>query len=231
MNKDERTYTDEEFARILKKAAELAGSPRSIARIGDGLTIEEIKSIAAEAGLNPDLVGRAVRLVSHERRPSLAQRIIGGPFRVRRDFSLLGELTDERAQRLLTSARSVMQTRGVGDGDAAGVSWSTKEVSHVFVAAQAEGAETRVQVSVDNRPALLIPIILGTVGLVAVLYAAIAAGDNGFGNPYFILFGGWAITVAWVWSAVRGMARKTRATLENLIEAIGDAALDRERAS
>jgi hypothetical protein len=220
VSKDERTYTDDEFARIFEKAAELAGSPRSISRIENGLTMEEIKSIAAEAGLDPDLVGRAVRLVSHERRPSLVQRIIGGPFRVRRDFSLLGELTDERAQRLLTSARSAMQTRGEGDGDAAGVSWSTKEFSHVFVSAYGEGAETRVQVAVDNRPALLIPIILGTAGLVAVLYAAIAAGDNGFGNPYFILFGGWVITAAWVWSALRGIARKTRATFESVVEAL-----------
>ena len=222
MSQKERAYTNEEFVLILKKAAELAGSSGSRGRKAS-LTIEEIKSIAAEAGLDSDLVARAARLFQDEVHPSFMRRIVGGAFRVRKDFSLPGELTDERAQRLLTSARSAMLSHGEGDTNASGVSWSTNEPGHVFVSAHGAGAETRVQVAVDNRRALLLPIMLGPAGLVATLYAAIAAGDSGLVNPYLVLAGGGGITVAWVWSTLRRITEKTRATLENLIEAIADA--------
>jgi hypothetical protein len=223
MSQKERAYTNEEFVLILKKAAELAGSSSSRGRIKASLTIEEIKSIAAEAGLDSDSVARAARLFHDEVRPSFMRRIVGGTFRVQKDFSLPGELTDERAQRLLTSARSAMLSHGEGGANASGVSWSTNEPSHVFVSAHGAGAETRVQVAVDNRRALLLPIMLGPAGLVATLYAAIAAGDSGLVNPYLVLAGGGGITVAWVWSTLRRITEKTRATLENLIEAIADA--------
>jgi len=123
-----------------------------------------------------------------------------------------------------------MQAHGVGDADSSGVSWTTRQAGHVFVSAQGEAAETRVQVTVDHRALLILPLLLGSVGVFATLYAAIAAGDNGFANPYLVLAGGSGITAAWVWSAVRRITGKTRATLERLIEAIGESS-DREPAS
>jgi len=77
---------------------------------------------------------------------------------------------------------------------------------------------------------LIGPILLGAVGGVATLYTAIAAGDSGFANAYLVLAGGVGITAALVWSAVRRITGKTRATVERLIEAIGESS-DRERAS
>jgi hypothetical protein len=73
-------------------------------------------------------------------------------------------------------------------------------------------------------------LILGSAGVVAVLYTAIAAGDSGFANPYLVLAGGAGLTAAYVWSAVRRIAAKTRATLERLIDAISES-VDREGAS
>ena len=228
MSKNERAYTNEEFARIVKKAAELSGSSSSIGRGKHGLTLEEITSIAAEAGLDADSVARAARLVPDEVRPSFMRRILGGSFRVRKNFSVPRELTDEHAQRLLTSARSTMRSHGAGEASSSGVTWSTREAGHVFVCARGSEADTHVEVTVDNRRALVGPFMLGSVGPLLVLYAAIAAGDTGFANPYSILVGGAGITAASVWYALRRITRKTRATLEDLVEAIADA-LDSER--
>ena len=224
-----KRYTEREFSLILSKAAELAGSSNSVGRIEDGLTLDEITSIATEAGLDADSVARAARLVQDEGRPSVLQQVMGGALRVRRGFVLPGELTNERAQRILNSARWAMQTHGVGDADSSGVSWNTKG-GHVFVSAQGAAAETRIQVTVNHRAALIGPIWLGGVGVVATLYTAVAAGDSGFANPYLVLASGAGITAALVWSAVRRIAGKTRATVERLIEAIGESS-DRERAS
>jgi hypothetical protein len=223
-----KRYTEREFSLILSKAAELAGSSNPVGRIEDGLTLKEITSIAAEAGLDADAIARAARLIPDEGQPSVLHQVMGGALRVRRGFDLPGELTKERAQRILNSARRAMQTHGVGDADTSGVSWSTSG-GHVFVSAHGDAAETRIQVTVDHRAALIGPFLLGGVGVVAALYTAIAAGDSGFANPYLVLVGGAGITAALVWSAVRRITGKTRATLERLIEAIGESS-DRERA-
>jgi hypothetical protein len=217
-----KRYTEREFSLILSKAAELAGSSTSVGRIEDGLTLKEITSIAAEAGLDADSIARAARLIPDEGQPSVLHRVMGGALHVRRSFDLPGELTSERAQRILNSARRAMQTHGVGDADASGVSWSTQG-GHVFVSAHGEASETRVQVTVDHRAALIVPVLIGGLGL---MVTAVATGDGGL----LFLVGGVGITATLVWSAVRRIARKSRATLERLIEAIGESS-DRERAS
>ena len=48
--------TDEEFALILRKAAELAETPSATSRSAGGLTLDEMKAAAAQAGLDPLLV-------------------------------------------------------------------------------------------------------------------------------------------------------------------------------
>lgn len=229
MSDASKRYTEREFSLILSKAAELAGSSNPVDRSEDGLTLKEIIAIAAEAGLDADSIARAARLIPDERQPSVLHQVMGGPLHARRGFDLPGELTNERAQRILNLSRRVMQTHGVGDADSSGVSWSTRG-GQVFVSAHGEAAETRIQVSVDHRAALIGPIMLGGVGVVATLYAAVAAGDSGFVNPYLVLAGGAGMTVALAWSAVRRITGKTRATLERLIDAIGESS-DRERAS
>jgi hypothetical protein len=224
-----KRYTEREFSLILSKAAELAGSSNAVGRVEDGLTLKEITSIAAEAGLDADSIARAARLIPDEGQPSVLHRVTGGALRLRRGFDLPGELTNQRAQRILNSARMAMQAHGVGDADSSGVSWSTRG-GRVFVSAQGAAAKTRVQVTVNYRASLIAPIWLAGVGVVATLYAAVAAGDSGFVNPYLVLAGGWGTTAALVWSAVRRIARTTRVTLERLIETIVESS-DSERAS
>jgi hypothetical protein len=221
-----KRYTEREFSLILSKAAELAGSSNSIGAVTDGLTLEEITSIAEEAGLDAESIARAARLIPDHDHASVLRRVMGGALRVQRGIDLPGELTNERAQRILNLARRATQTRGVGDADTTGVSWSTRGV---FVSAHGEAGATRVHVSVNHRAWLIVPIWLGGIGVVATLYTAVAAGDSGFANPYLVLAGGWGITAGVAWSALRRKTRETRATLERLIEAIGES-FDRERA-
>jgi len=50
MADDQRVYSDEEFALILRKAAELASRAESPATSSAGLTLTGMKSAAAQAG-------------------------------------------------------------------------------------------------------------------------------------------------------------------------------------
>ena len=227
MSDPSKRYTEREFSLILSKAAELSGSSNSVGRVEDGLTLAEITSIATEAGLETSSIARAARLIQDEGQPSVLHQVMGGALRVQRGFDLPGELTNERAQQILSAARRTMQTHGVGEANASGVSWSARAPGHVFVSAHGEAGETRVQVTVDRRAAIILPILLAGVGVVATLYMAVAAGDSGFVNPYLVLAGGWSSTAALAWSAVRRIAGKTRATLERLIDSISESS-DRE---
>ena len=87
MSKDDskqRRYSEEEFALILRKASEIQESPKGGGRKGGGpgLTIEEIRSIASEAGIDPHAVSRAAaRLgtLEWEEKSGLAGARFGGP--------------------------------------------------------------------------------------------------------------------------------------------------------
>src|SRR4051812_34494313 len=53
---DQRVYSDEEFALILRKAAELVSHTETPATSSGGLTLAEMKAAAAQAGFDPVLV-------------------------------------------------------------------------------------------------------------------------------------------------------------------------------
>ena len=53
MSDDQRVYSDEEFALILRTAAELASRAEQPGFSSNGLTLAEMKSAAAQAGLDP----------------------------------------------------------------------------------------------------------------------------------------------------------------------------------
>ncbi len=62
ISNDERRYSENEFALILRKAFELQERQpgAGLTDPADGLTLEDIKAVAGEVGLDPALVDRAV---------------------------------------------------------------------------------------------------------------------------------------------------------------------------
>jgi hypothetical protein len=64
MSDDQRVYSDEEFALVLRKATELASRAEPRTPSSAGLTLTEMKAAAAQVGLDPALVERAARLLA-----------------------------------------------------------------------------------------------------------------------------------------------------------------------
>lgn len=164
-NERERSYSDQEFALILNKAAELAVSTDVSRRRRTGLTLEEIKAIATEAGFEPELIERAARQVSFSPNDSLVERAIGGPLKHELIAQFDERLTDERAAHLLAIVRAAVDHQGEGDSTSAGISWnSVGEGSQLFVTAHSEDERTRVRVAANRRDAL---VITGALSLTA----------------------------------------------------------------
>ena len=201
MSDDKKTYTDEEFALVLQKAAELA-------RESDAeLSLDDMKAIAEEAGLDPVLVERAARS------GILVDRPAGGLVKRRLSAFFPITLTKERTTHLLTVIRAATEQQGVGEATSSGLVWRSSHWGNIVVTAHNDGAGCRVQLS-RNRFSVLVPS-----GLLGVLAGWMTAGLNepitfgvfiasvavGLG----VTFGPWAVT-----------AKRARRRMDALLETI-----------
>lgn len=218
-------YSEREFALILRKAAELGSRPGEPSGSAPGFSLREIKTIAADVGIDPGLVEQAARLVAADSIPSGFERVIGGPVRYRRDFRVAGELTEERASRLLTALRAAYGQHGDGESGAAALSWGSRgEPSRTFASAYSEGGETRVRLGVDRHGGLLLTTFLNLTG--GVLTASIAGailGPESFAAGAAILGSGVAAGLAGARTTWAITSRHTRERLDALVASIGEA--------
>ena len=140
ISEDNKTYSDQEFALILSKASELARSSDSAGHPSAGFSLEEMKAVAVEVGLDPVLVERAARLMPVSAGESRLERVLGGPLKYRLDAHFATKLTEERAAHLLSAVRAAVEQQGEGEASSSGMSWnSVGEGSQMFVTAHTEG--------------------------------------------------------------------------------------------
>ncbi|MCK5651239.1 MAG: hypothetical protein KAJ42_07675 [Gemmatimonadetes bacterium] len=168
--KDERRYSDQEFALILREASELKKVHSERRGSRDGLTLSEMQEIAREAGIDPDLVARAAALAP-EHKLGLAARIFGGPAKYRMVGRVPGEVPEEEMGRIVETIREVLRHQGVANKVLDTLEWKTVgETSAVCVNVSARDGETRLEVSVDRSGSgvltYLFPSLAGFLGTV-----------------------------------------------------------------
>lgn len=222
---DAPRYTEREFALILRKAAELASRPGETPGSEPGFSLREIKAIAADVGIDPALVEQAARLVPADSGPSGLERVIGGAVRYRRDFRVAGELTEERASRLLAALRDAYGQHGDGETGASALSWSSRgEPSRTFASAYSEDGGTRVRLGVDRQGGLLLTTFLNlTGGVVAASIAGAILDPGSFTAGAAILGSGVAAGLAGARTTWAITSRRTRERLDALVASIGEA--------
>lgn len=181
---DERRYSEEEFALILRTASEIkreeGGQPKSSA----GLTLSEILQIAQEAGIDPELVSRAATLLPTERaRSSSLVRIFGGPSKYRLVRSVPGKIPEEDLGGILEVIRDVMEHQGVASEVFGGLEWKNAggDPTSVAVNVSSRDDETRLEVTVDRGGAGILSYLLPT--LPTVLATGAIAGGLGLTSP------------------------------------------------
>lgn len=101
----ERTYREEEVARILQRAA---GLERKRQLEPAALSLAEVEAIASESGIDPSLVRQAARDLENERQTGWATRLAGVP--VRRSFERVvdGEISSQDHEQLADDIRGAM---------------------------------------------------------------------------------------------------------------------------
>src|SRR5262245_39891252 len=154
MADDQRVYTDEEFARILRTAAELASRAERPRFSSNGLTLTEMKSAAAQAGLDPALVERAARLLVTRAAASPLERLMGGPLRHEHDARFSIKLDEHNAARLLSAVRinTDFHSSDPGHSSALGMTWKASGDGDVLsVTARPDAGGASVSVVIDRR--------------------------------------------------------------------------------
>ncbi len=228
MTADQQVYSDEEFALVLRKAAELANRSEPSGSSSAGLTLAEMKAAAAQAGLDPALIERAARLVVASANASPFERLIGGPFRHGHEARFPVTLDEHTAARLLSAVRIIAGQAGnrdAGHSSAAGMTWHDGgEMEALGVTARAVENGASVSVVLDRRGTLaLVALSSGLTMFFAVLFAAFALYPEapvlgyaglmaGIGGPLAVARAYWASST-----------RKVRERMSAVLDTIGEA--------
>jgi hypothetical protein len=169
MTEREKRYTDEEVALILRKASQLEARPTA-GDAADGLSLTEIRRIAQEAGISPDLVTRVAALLDVEG-PSRAAAIFGGQAEFRAEHEGAGVLPREHYGDVVDAIRRVIGQQGQTKEVLDALEWkSVGETSQITVVVRPKDATTAVHV-LANRGASagLVYLPVGVAGLLAGL--------------------------------------------------------------
>jgi hypothetical protein len=228
MADDQRVYSDEEFAVILRHAAELASRTEHPGPSSGGLTLAEMKAAAAQAGFDPALVERAARLLSTKVTASPLERLTGGPVRHDHEARFPVKLDENTALRLLSAVRiSAGQagSRDVGHSSAMGMTWHDGgEMEALQVTARPDADGTSVSVVLDRRGTLL--TVAGMSGL-AMFFTVLFAGSVLYPEAPALGYAGLVAGVGGALAAARGYwassTRRTRARISEVLDAIGQA--------
>jgi hypothetical protein len=226
MSDDQRVYSDDEFALILRQVAELGSRAKPPGASSAGLTLTEMKAIAAQVGLDPALVERAARMLAAKATASPFERLIGGPLRHNQEVRFPIKLDEHRAALLLSAVRigaGLAGRRDVGHSGSMGMTWHDGgDTEALGITARPEEDDTIVSVVLDRRGTLgVVAVSSGIAVFFAVLFAAFALYPEAPAQGY----GGFIVGIGSVLAAARGYwassTRKARERMSVVMDAIG----------
>jgi hypothetical protein len=222
-----RRYSEEEFALILRKASEiqLSRGSHTSSPAKTGLTLEEIQSIANEAGIDPEAVSRAASVLGvleWDEKVGLAAAIFGGPSTYHLDCEIPGRIPPEEMGRILEQVRRAAEHQGEASEVLGGVEWKTVgELSAINVNISPRGDSTSIQIVGDRGPAggvtfvfpmMAAGILVGALG--ATFEPTSAAGIISLITG---TLGAGFLTARTIWST---STRKFRKRLSHLMESV-----------
>ena len=226
-----RRFGESEIERILKAAADLQERAQSLsADPGRGLTLDELRQVAHEAGIDPRFVDLAVSDVDApiER---IESGLAGGPLTWRFRSDVAGEIGDVDRNRILQGIRSIMGARGEIADVYGRMEWSHDDgLGAVAVGVASRGGATEVDISASRSGEAALYHGLG-IPLGGVLGGSAVGALLGVSGPMVVplLLGGAAasyVTIRLVWRArARWWERRLRKVSDRLAALVQDAAL------
>lgn len=226
----DRRYTDQEVALVLQRAAEIE-EQRSSSAGGRGLTLGELREIAKEVGLSPDVIDEAVASVRAGVRPRSVS-LLGAPLSNKVMRGVPGRLDEDDLQRLIRVIEDRVEETGTVTEALGTVRWTSIARGHKFdrttqVSLSANDAETQIQVVqryASGLRAMLhgLPTAWGAMigGAIAASAAVVPVVGIGLG------LGGAALGLGIGRSVWQAMARRSAREVERVAGELAEAAKD-----
>jgi len=107
---DKKLYSEDEIAALLKRATELQTTD-SVAPVA-GLTLAEIKKIAAEAGIDPRYVQAASLDLQGAKPAGRRKHLLGGPTQLEAERVVRGTVTEEQWEAMMQECRRAFGQSG-----------------------------------------------------------------------------------------------------------------------
>jgi hypothetical protein len=211
----ERRYTDSELGRILDEASKSDARADLVPVGGQGFTLEEIRDIAREAGIDPSHVDRAAAgLMAAQDAPlptsgGLSKLLSGDLSRiVHEELVVPRALTDEEMMSLVHHLESVVPWAGMVRQAGSWVEWRDKS-DRLYMGVVRGNDQTRIRLISDQANEL-------KAGAGVLAFASMLV-MGGFGSFLALLpigaVGVGAASILWKWRT-----RTTRAHLRELLE-------------
>jgi len=235
-----RRFGDDEISRILQTAADLQERAHGVGyEAGRGLTLEDLRQVAEEAGIDPRFIDLAASNVDApvERREN---RLAGGAHAWHFRTTVPGEIGDSDRDRILHGIRSVMGQKGELADVYGRMEWSYDDgVGPVILGISSRDGKTEIDVSAVKTNeasavhAMGIPFggvfggaaVAGAVGLsgLTALPVIAAAGVVAYGATRF----GWKLRSQWWERRLRRVVERISSIAQEVaVLPPGDAAED-----
>ncbi len=172
-------FTDREIALLLQRAAEIEAQ-RTDAPPTQGLSLRQLREIATEVGISPEVFEEAVTAVQAGAKPA-RRELLGAPLTYKAARGVDGILDEAAMERLIRVLEEAMDQSGTVTDALGTVRWTSLTPDQRFdpttqVSLFAKQGETQILV-VRRHPAMMRGFLHFMPGIwSSALYAAIAAG-------------------------------------------------------
>ena len=174
----ERRFSEEEVAEILKTAAEVQHSDKSLLPLAEGMTLAQLEDIGREVGIAPEAMRHAAQRFSKPDQPT--RKFLGLPLGVGRTVELSRRLTDDEWEILVANLRQTFEARGVVKQEGSLRSWTNGNLQ-VFLEPTPSGQQLRMRTVKGNAPGLIIggAIMLSLASAALLTAFFTGSGDDG----------------------------------------------------
>lgn len=194
------------------------------------MSLEEIRSIAVEAGIDPEKVAQAAALLARSDAGGTAARVFGGPSSHHLEHVIPGEISEADFGRLLDVIRRATVQQGQGGRVLDAFEWKTTSgTSRIHVNVTPRDGETTVQIIADRSGTEMLTLLASGMPW---LITAVAIGNGldvtsavGVASILGATAGGAFLTFRTIWkSTTARFRRKLSGLMDSLASAVRDAA-------
>ncbi len=165
-----KTFNREEVSKILKMAADLDQAKTDQ---DDGLNEEELRKIAEEAGINPEMISKAIFKLEHGETPVDMSESLQKDYKYKNSFIAQGPTNDQVWEEIVSEIRSIHGGIGKVSRMGSTYEWEQRKQNVGFIQVSAIPKKGHTKVTVNSN-----------YGMLSRIYAMIGAFSGFIGGTF-----------------------------------------------